>query len=121
MSATLLTGAVRLFERAGADAQAAAARKRLEDCRHPFRVSGDAATLKLGEFGEIDFVRCPTGTVELVLAWPKVRTQAVTISRPYWITKYPLTRRQTAFFSPLDSQKGATPEERTDDSLASIG
>ena len=115
LSATLLTGAVRLFERAGADAQAAAARKRLEDCRHPFRVFGDAATLKLGEFGEIDFVRCPTGTVDLVLAWPKVRTRAVSISRPYWITKYPLTRRQTAFFSPLDSQKGATPEERTDD------
>ena len=115
LSATLLAGAIRLFERAGEAVRAVEARKRLEDCRHPFQVSGDAATLKLGEFGEIDFVRCPTGTVELVLAWPKVRTQAVTISRPYWITKYPLTRRQAAFFSPLDSQKGATPEERTDD------
>ena len=115
LSATLLAGAIRLFERAGEDAHVAATRKRLEDCRHPFRVSGDTAVLKLGEFGEIDFVRCPTGMVELVLAWPKVRTQSVTISRPYWITKYPLTRRQAAFFSPLDPQKGATPEERTDD------
>ena len=115
LSATLLVGAVRLFEYAGEDVRADETLKRLEDCRHPFRISGDAATLKLGEFGEIDFVRCPTGTVELVLAWPKVRTRTVTISRPYWITKYPLTRRQAAFFSPLDSQKGATPEERTDD------
>ena len=115
LSATLLAGAIRLFERADEDALVVEARKRLEDCRHPFRISGDAAVLKLGEFGEIDFVRCPTGTVELVLQWPKVRTQNVTISRPYWITKYPLTRRQAAFFSPLDSQKGATPEERTDD------
>lgn len=115
LSATLLAGAIRLFERAGEDMRAVEARKRLEDCRHPFRVSGDVATLRMGEFGEIDFVRCPTGTVELVLQWPKVRTRTVTISRPYWITKYPLTRRQAAFFSPLDSQKGATPEERTDD------
>ena len=115
LSATLLAGAVRILERAGEDVRAGEARKRLDDCRHPFRVSGDAAVLNLGEFGEIDFVRCPTGTVELVLAWPKVRTRTVTISRPYWITKYPLTRRQAAFFSPLDSQKGATSEERTDD------
>ena len=115
LSATLLAGAIRLFERAGEDAQTVEARQRLEVCRHPFRVSGDTAVLKLGDFGEIDFVRCPTGTVELVLQWPKVRTQAVTISRPYWIMKYPLTRRQAAFFSPLDPQKGATPDERTDD------
>ena len=115
LSATLLDGAIRLFERAGEEVRAGEARKRLEGCRHPFRISDDTAVLKLGEFGEIDFVRCPTGTVELVLQWPKVRTRAVTISRPYWITKYPLTRRQAAFFSPLDSQKGATSEERTDD------
>ena len=115
LSATLLAGAIRIFERAGEDARAVATRRRLEECRHPFRVSGDAAVLKLGEFGEIDFVRCPTGTVDLVLQWPKVRTQTVVISRPYWISKYPLTRRQAAFFSPLDSQKGATPEERSDE------
>ena len=115
LSKTLLDGAIRLFVRAGEDVRADETRKRLEDCRHPFRVSGDAATLKLGEFGEIDFVRCPTGRVELVLQWPKVRTRAVTISRPYWITKYPLTRRQAAFFSPLDPQTGVTPESRTDD------
>ena len=115
LSATLLAGAIRLFERGGEDLRVAEARERLEECRHPFRISGDAATLKLGEFGEIDFVRCPTGTVELVLQWPKVRTRAVTVSHPYWIMKYPLTRRQAAFFSPLDSQKGATPENRTDD------
>ena len=115
LSATLLAGSIRLFERAGEDVRAVETRKRLEDCRHPFRVSGEAAVLKLGEFGEIDFVRCPTGTVDLVLQWPKVRTRTVTISRPYWITKYPLTRRQAAFFSPLDPQKGMTPEARTDD------
>ena len=115
LSEMLLAGAVRLFERAGEDEQVAATRRRLEDCRHPLRVSGDVATLKLGEFGEIDFVRCPTGTVELVLQWPKVRTREVAVSRPYWITKYPLTRRQAAFFSPLDPQKGMTPEKRTDD------
>ena len=67
LSETLLAGAVRLFERAGEGARAVEARQRLEDCRHPFRVSGDAAVLKLGAFGEIDFVRCPTGTVDLVL------------------------------------------------------
>ena len=115
LSATLLAGSIRLFERAGEDVRAVEARKRLEDCRHPFRVSGEAAVLKLGEFGEIDFVRCPTGMVDLVLQWPKVRSREVAVSRPYWITKYPLTRRQAAFFLPLDPQKGMTPEKRTDD------
>lgn len=115
LSETLLAGAVRIFERAGEKERVDATRRRLEDCRHPFQVSGDTAVLKLGTFGEIDFVRCPTGMVEIVLQWPKVRTRNVAISRPYWIAKYPLTRRQAAFFSPLDPQKGATPENRTDD------
>lgn len=115
LAETLLAGAVRLFERAGENAQVVEARRLLADCRHPFRVAGETAVLKLGAYGEVEFVRCPTGTVDIVLQWPKVRTRTVTISRPYWITKYPLTRRQAAFFSPLDPQKGATPEKRTDD------
>ena len=67
LSETLLAGAVRLFERAGEAVQVVETRQRLADCRHPFQVAGDTAVLKLGAFGEIDFVRCPTGTVDLVL------------------------------------------------------
>ena len=102
LAETLLSGAIRIFERAGEKALVAKARQRLEDCRHPFRVSGDTAVLKLGKRGEIDFVRCPTGTVSLVMRWPQVRTQKVSVSRPYWISKYPLTRRQASFFAPLE-------------------
>lgn len=58
--------------------------------------------LDLGTFGKLEFVACPTGSVDLVTHWRNGETRSVVLSEPYWITRYPITRRESAFYPPLD-------------------
>jgi len=97
----LLSGAVRIFARAGDTNGLSVARQRLEALR-PFEEKGDEAVLHLGRYGDLAFVRCPTGTVDLVLDTSGRKSSRVRLSRPYWIMKYPLTRRESSFYPPLD-------------------
>jgi len=98
----LLAGAVRLHARAGDGKGLSVARRRLEELRQPFAMQGDEAVLRLGELGELVFVRCPTGAVDLVHHIQGTESTRVRLTRPYWIMKYPLTRRQAAFYPPLE-------------------
>ena len=77
----------------------------------PFSVDGTTAQLALGPFGNIDFVLCPTGHVDLVQDWRNGKTAPVELTRPYWIMKYPLTRRESALYPPLDPPPGVVDEE----------
>lgn len=97
----LLAGAVRLYERAGDAKGEADARQRLDVLRRPFVTHGDEAVLRLGRFGDIAFVHCPTGTVDLPRNDRGTQSTRVRLTRPYWIMKYPLTCRAAAFYSPL--------------------
>lgn len=98
----LLRGAIRIFDRAGETNGSAGAGRRLDELRRPFVTQGDSAVLRLGRFGELSFVRCPTGVVDLVLDMSGKSSAKVRLTRPYWIMKYPLTRRESAFYPPLD-------------------
>lgn len=110
----LLAGAVRIFARAGDTNGCAVAGARLDAVRHPFIVTGDSAVLRLGRFGELTFVRCPTGVVEIVMDMDGETTATARLTRPYWIMKYPLTRRESALYPPLDpASSGVTLDEKT--------
>jgi len=106
LQSVLLDGAVRIFETAGLPDRAAEARRLLETVRTPFVDFGTNAVLKLGSFGELDFVRCPTGSVEIALENTGKRRARVTLTRPYWIMRYPLTRRQSALYPQLNPSTG---------------
>jgi len=109
----LWAGAVRIFTRAGDANGVAAAQRRLEAVRRPFAANGKEAVLRLGRFGDLSFVRCPTGTVDLVLDMSGKKTAHVRLTHPYWIMKYPLTRRESAFYPPLDpASSGVVLDER---------
>jgi len=107
----LLAGAVRIYERAGDHGGLAAARERLEVLRRPFVTQGDEAMLRLGEFGQVAFVRCPAGPVDVVRHIQGTELTSVRVTRPYWIMKYPLTRRESAFFPPLNPPPGTLDEK----------
>lgn len=62
----------------------------------------EEVALDLGEFGKLEFVECPTGAVDLVTHWRNGETRRVVLTEPYWITRYPITRRESAFYPPLD-------------------
>ena len=47
----------------------------------------------------------------LSVHWRNGKTERVTLTKPYWIMKYPLTRRQSALFPPLDPPTGIVSEE----------
>lgn len=107
----LLEGAVRMCERAGDENRAAEIRRRLESLLRPFEASGNTAVLRLGKYGEVEFARCPTGTVDVAVHWRNGKTVTVTLTKPYWIMKYPLTRMQSALFPPLDPPRGIVGDE----------
>ena len=65
----------------------------------PFTVKGNEATLDMGgKYGKLEFVKCPAGTVKMVLN-TEGKTKRVKISRPFWITKTPILQ-DNAFISP---------------------
>ena len=97
----LLKGAMRIFLRAGDTNRLAVARRRLESMSKPFVEFERTAVLRLGKFGDIEFAKCPAGQVDLAVHWRNGKTERVTITRPYWIMKYPLTRDQSRLFPPL--------------------
>lgn len=108
----LFDGAARLFERGGRKDRAAVARERLEALSKPFCASGNGALLQLGRYGTLEFAECPTGTVDVAVHWRNGKTVGVTLTKPYWIMKYPLTRRQSMLYPPLDPPPGEVDEER---------
>lgn len=57
--------------------------------------------LDLGPYGKLDFVACPPGEVELMTDWQTGGLYRVTLTKPYWIMRYPLTNRQMSFYPPL--------------------
>jgi hypothetical protein len=106
----LFDGAARLFERAGNTNRAETAKERLEAMSKHFIISGNQAFLRLGKYGKLEFVRCPTGTVDLAVHWRNGKTVPVTLTKPYWIMKYPITRRQSMLYPPLDPPPNAVNE-----------
>ena len=107
----LYEGAKRIFERAGELESAAKVKELLRLETRLFVAFGQSALLRLGKYGEIEFAHCPTGTVDLAVHWRNGKTERVTLTKPYWIMKYPLTRRQSALFPPLDPPNGIVSEE----------
>lgn len=107
----LYDGAKRIFERAGELDRAAKVKELLEMETRLFATFGQSALLRLGKYGEIEFAHCPTGAVDLSVNWRNGKTEHVTLTKPYWIMKYPLTRRQSALFPPLDPPNGIVSEE----------
>ena len=107
----LYEGAKRIFERAGELERAAKVKELLDMETRLFVAHGQSALLRLGKYGEIEFAHCPTGTVDLSVNWRNGKTERVTLTKPYWIMKYPLTRRQSALFPPLDPPNGIVSEE----------
>ncbi len=107
----LYEGAKRIFERTGELERAAKVEELLRLETTLFVALGQSALLRLGKYGEIEFVHCPTGTVDLSVNWRNGKTERVTLTKPYWIMKYPLTRRQSAVFPPLDPPNGIVSEE----------
>ena len=107
----LYEGAKRIFERAGDGERATRVKELLDLETRLFVAYGQSALLRLGKYGEIEFARCPTGTVDLAVHWRNGKTERVTLTKPYWIMKYPLTRRQSALFPPLDPPNGIVSEE----------
>lgn len=107
----LFDGARRIFERVGDDERVTKIKEQLDLETRLFVASGKTALLRLGKYGEIEFAHCPTGTVDLAIHWRNGKTESVTLTKPYWIMKYPLTRRQSALFPPLDPPNGIVSEE----------
>ncbi len=107
----LLDGAVRIFTRIGDTKRAQEAKMRLKAILHPFAVSGDEAVLHLGKYGNITFAHCPTGTLDLVTDRMTAKTIPVTLTKPYWIMKFPLTRRESSLYPPLDPPPGTVTED----------
>lgn len=67
--------------------------------------------MRLGKYGALEFAKCPTGTVDVAVDWRSGKTVRVTLTKPYWIMKYPLTRRESALFPPLDPPPGVVDDE----------
>ena len=107
----LFEGAKRIFERAGDVERATKVKELLDLETRLFATFGQSALLRLGKYGEIEFAHCPTGMVDLAIHWRNGKTERVTLTKPYWIMKYPLTRRQSALFPPLDPPNGIVSEE----------
>jgi hypothetical protein len=99
-----LEGAKRFFERAGNKERV----KEVDVYINLSLPSGKAVTLPIGIYGEVEFAHCPTGSVDLSVHWRNGKTVNVTLTRPYWIMKYPLTVCQAALYPPLDAPKHRT-------------
>ena len=64
--------------------------------RSPFAIKGNEATLTLKSGAKIDFVKCPAGKYRMGFNEGKncLKLHSVTISRPFWMAKLPVTYRQ---------------------------
>ena len=78
----LYEGAKRIFERAGDGERATRVKELLDLETRLFVAYGQSALLRLGKYGEIEFARCPTGTVDLAVHWRNGKTERVTLTKP---------------------------------------